>query len=47
LGLLLQDGKTPLHKAAEHFHNELVGVLLGVGAAVDATDKVRPCYMVG
>jgi ankyrin repeat protein len=42
LGLLLQEGKTPLYSAAKYGHKEVVGLLLGAGAAVDAADKVRP-----
>jgi hypothetical protein len=40
--LLLQDGRTPLHLAAEKGHLDVVELLLGAGAAANATDKVRP-----
>jgi hypothetical protein len=39
--LLLQDGRTALHGAAVNGHAEVMMQLLGVGAAVDAADKVR------
>jgi ankyrin repeat protein len=38
--MLLQNGKSPLHRAAKKGHAEVVGLLLGAGAAVDAADKV-------
>jgi ankyrin repeat protein len=41
--LVLQDGYAPLHKAAENGHLEVVGLLLGASAALDAANnKVRP-----
>ena len=43
--LLLQDGYTPLHWAAEAGSAEVVELLLGAGAAVDAVTKVRPAPM--
>jgi ankyrin repeat protein len=42
LGWPLQEGWTPLHKAAEDGRKEVVVLLLDAGAAVDATTKVRP-----
>jgi hypothetical protein len=42
VGLPFQDGKTRLHTAASKGRTEVVGLLLGAGAAVDAADKVRP-----
>jgi ankyrin repeat protein len=36
LGLLLQDGMTPMHVAAGNNHAEVVRQLLAAGAAVDA-----------
>ena len=35
-----QDGKTPLHNAAECGHTEVVKVLVEAGATVEATDEV-------
>jgi hypothetical protein len=40
-GLLLQNARTPLHKAAGNGHTAVVGQLLGAGAAIDAATKVR------
>ena len=40
--LLLQDGYTPLHGAAEGGRLEVVKALLGAGAAVDAVTAVQP-----
>jgi ankyrin repeat protein len=39
--LVLQDGYTPLHTAAENGHLEVVRQLLGAEAAVDTTNVVR------
>ena len=36
-----QNGKTPLHFAAEKGHTSVVDLLLAAGADKDATDKVR------
>jgi ankyrin repeat protein len=44
VGLSLQDGWTPLHRAAENGRKEVVRQLLGAGAAVDAATKVGPCH---
>jgi hypothetical protein len=44
LGLLLQDGRTTLPWAASKGCLKVVELLLGAGAAVDATDKVTPAY---
>jgi hypothetical protein len=38
--LLLQNDATPLHQAARNGHAEVVGQLLGAGAAVDTAPKV-------
>ena len=38
--LLLQDGRTPLHKAAEGRHLNVIELLLSAGAEVDSKDKV-------
>jgi hypothetical protein len=40
--LLLQWGYTPLHRAAQYGHTEVVDQLLHAHAALDARDKVRP-----
>jgi hypothetical protein len=37
---LLQNGQTPLHRAAGSGRTEVVGLLLHAGAAVDAATKV-------
>ena len=34
-------GRTGLHIAAVHGHNQMVEVLLGQGAEIDAVDKVH------
>jgi hypothetical protein len=47
LGLELQDGRTPLHVAAKWGHKEVVELLLGAGAAVDAVDKVGSAPVIG
>ena len=39
--LVWQNGKTPLHLAAEKGHAAVVGALLAAEAAKDAKDKVR------
>jgi hypothetical protein len=39
---LLQDGLTPLSRAADKGHNNVVMHLLRVGAAVDAANQVSP-----
>jgi ankyrin repeat protein len=36
----VQDGATALYRAARKGYKEVVGLLLGAGAAVDASDKV-------
>jgi hypothetical protein len=41
LGLLFQDGETPLYVAVVRGHKEIVELLLGAGAAMDAANKVR------
>jgi hypothetical protein len=41
-GLLLQDGRTPLHMAVQSGSLEVVRELLRGGAALDAVDEVRP-----
>jgi hypothetical protein len=41
LGLLLQTGSTPLHRAALNGQVEVVRLLLAAGAAVDAANEVR------
>jgi hypothetical protein len=41
LGLLLQDGWTPLHCAARAGYTEVVEQLLNADAFVDAADNVR------
>jgi hypothetical protein len=45
--LLLQDGWTSLHMAAQNGHLAVVEQLLGAGAAVDAANKVGPSSTVG
>jgi ankyrin repeat protein len=42
LPLPLQDGYTPLHNAARYGHKEVAELLLGRGADVKATTRVRP-----
>jgi hypothetical protein len=42
LGLLLQWGWTPLHRAAWSGHKEVVRQLLRAGATVEAVEKVIP-----
>jgi ankyrin repeat protein len=37
---MLQNEKTPLHRAATMGHQQVVGLLLGAGAAVDAVNMV-------
>jgi len=39
--LALQDGSTPLHRAADGGHEAMVEQLLVAGSSVDAKDKVR------
>jgi hypothetical protein len=41
LGMPLQWGWMPLHRAARNGHYQVVEQLLGAGAAVDAADKAR------
>jgi hypothetical protein len=38
---VVQDGETPLHKAAWNGHPEVAKLLLAAGAAVDVPNKVR------
>jgi hypothetical protein len=40
-GDVVQDGETPLHKAAWNGRPEVAKLLLTAGAAVDALNKVR------
>jgi hypothetical protein len=40
-----QEGKTPLHKAAEDNHSEVMQILVTAGAVVDARDKVRCAHV--
>jgi hypothetical protein len=47
VGMLLQHGTTPLHKAAGSGRKEVVGLLLRAGAAVNAADTVRPPSGIG
>jgi hypothetical protein len=37
-----QNGDTPLHWAASYDHGDVVARLLAAGAAVEATNNVRP-----
>jgi len=37
---VLQNGETPLHKAAWNGHRDSFGVLINAGAKIDVIDKV-------
>ncbi len=40
--MALQDGRTPLHLAAEKGHPEIIKLLIDKGAKVDIKDNVGP-----
>ena len=37
---VLQDGRTPLHRAARYGHNEAVKILTDLGATIDIKNNV-------